>query len=202
MQEDEEMKIIIYVIILVFLQSCSSANSYGKQMEQIKDTGIDRFAPKYKRSSWKHWIDEDRNCLDTRHDILKKRSERDVIISKRGKKCYVKTGLWSDYYYPEKLTTAKEVDIDHLIPLKHAHDIGGWKWDQNLKKKFANDPENLVITNKRYNRIKGAKKINEWLPLNIEYACKYYKDWMKIKQKYNLPVSEEESNAVDIGRCN
>lgn len=123
---------------------------------------------------------KNKNCFNTRHEILKVRSEISVKFRKKGKTCYVYSGVWSDYYFPEKLTSPKDIDIDHIVPLKHAHDIGGYLWSPELKEKFANDPENLVITYKKYNRQKGAKKISEWLPLNITYACKYYKDWMKI----------------------
>ena len=31
------------------------------------------------------------------------------------------------------------MDIDHLVPLKDAHDPGGWTWDKNRKSASAND---------------------------------------------------------------
>lgn len=174
---------------LIFLISFSSCTTIQSKSER------------YSRSEWNHWIDEDGNCFNTRHEILKARSESPANINVKGKVCYVQSGLWSDYYFPEKLTSSRNIDIDHLVPLKHAYDAGGKLWSPELKEKFANDPDNLVITNKKYNRQKGAKKINEWLPLNIAYACKYYKDWMKIKVKYNLPISDEERSAVDVRKC-
>ena len=73
--------------------------------------------------------------------------------------------------------------------------------EKQLKEKFANDPENLVITNRKYNRQKGAKTIAQWLPINFSYACKYYKDWIKIKKKYDLPISKAELNALDPALC-
>lgn len=155
----------------------------------------------YKRKSWKHWTDEDKNCFNTRQEILKDQSIVPVEIKRRGKKCFVKSGEWNDYYYPEILTSPGQIDIDHIIPLKHAHDIGGSAWTKEQKEIFANDPENLVITNKTYNRRKGSKRIDQWLPLNLKYACQYYRDWMKIKNKYNLPVSKKEREALDITKC-
>jgi hypothetical protein len=145
---------------------------------------------KYVRKEWKHWIDLDKNCLNTREEILKARSKTPIISSKKG--CKIKGGTWDDYYYPEIITDIKQADVDHLVPLKHAYDSGGADWSKEKKEKFANDPENLVITNKKYNRSKGAKGIDKWLPINREYACRYIKHWMRIKNKYRLSLSESE----------
>ena len=116
-------------------------------------------------------------------------------MDKRG--CKVKIGKWKDYYYPEIHLLASKVDIDHLVPLKHAHDVGASGWSHAQKEKFANDPENLVITNLRYNRQKGAKGIDEWLPRHKDYACKYISDWVKIKKKYSLRLREEERYSIE-----
>jgi hypothetical protein len=156
----------------------------------------------YKRKDWPHWTKgKEGTCFNTRHWLLNKRSEVKVEVNRKGRNCTVKAGEWRDYYYDERLTALKNIDVDHLIPLKHAHDIGGWKWSRKEREVFANDPENLVITNKKYNRQKGAKTIADWLPINRAYACKYYRDWMKVKKKYALPVSESEKSSVDLTHC-
>lgn len=149
---------------------------------------------KYQRDSWNHWTDVDDNCLNTRAEILRKRSLVKVQMNKRG--CGVKTGKWNDYYYPEVHTIANKVDIDHVVPLKYAHDHGASNWTKAQKERFANDPDNLVITNRSYNRQKGAKGIDQWLPVHKDYACKYMREWMKIKKKYELKVGEKERNAI------
>lgn len=154
---------------------------------------------KYIRSEWHHWNDLDKNCRNTRQEILLKRSEIPVKFNKKG--CTVVSGKWKDYYFPEIHTSSKQVDIDHLIPLKHAHDMGGSLWSTSLKEKFANDPENLVITNKKYNRIKGAKRIDQWLPVHQDYACKYIADWIKIKKKYALSFTEIERKSIAQSSC-
>lgn len=161
------------------------------------------FAGDYNRKEWKHWIDTDKDCKNTRHEILESRSLSKVTYrkSKRGY-CSVLTGEWDDFFYPEKIYKAIKSDIDHIVPLKHAHDSGGEKWSKKLKKEFANDLENLVITNRSYNRQKGAKTIAEWLPSNREYACKYVKRWFYIKEKYKLTISDSEFKTKKILNCN
>jgi hypothetical protein len=150
----------------------------------------------YNRKEWKHWIDEDKNCLDTRSEILKSRSLSEVKLNPKG--CKIVSGEWDDFYYSEKLYLAKKIDIDHLIPLKNAHLSGGADWSSDLKKEFANDPENLVITNLKYNRQKSAKGIDRWLPVNKKYACKYIKKWIYVKNKYQLTILKDEKHTIDV----
>ena len=173
-----------HFLSLLIIFSCST--------NQVRKPHLER---KYVRSDWHHWSDPDGNCLDTRAEILKKRSLVAVKMDKRG--CRVKSGKWNDYYYPETLLEAKLVDIDHVVPLKHAHGVGAASWDSLEKEKFANDPENLVITNRSYNRQKGAKRIDQWLPRHRDYACKYVSDWVKIKKKYALRLNDSERSTVE-----
>lgn len=180
---------IIFTLIFLLFTSCSHRPQTKSPHESTPKT------TKYQRAGWNHWIDADGDCLNTRAEILKQRSLVAVTMNKKG--CVVKKGRWNDYYYPEVHTLASKVDIDHLIPLKHAHEVGGAGWSAWEKEKFANDPANLVITNRSYNRQKGAKGIDEWLPRHQAYACKYVRDWIKIKSKYSLRTSPAEINTIE-----
>lgn len=177
-----------FILVLLLTISCAH-----------KSPSVFKSTTKYDRSEWKHWTDKDKNCLNTRQEILRARSITEVKFNKKG--CTVISGKWHDYYYPQIHTDAKNVEIDHLVPLKHAHDHGGSGWSKERKEQFANDPENLVITFKPYNRKKGAKGIDEWLPVNKEYACKYIADWKYIKSKYNLGISPQEYNTIKTSKC-
>jgi hypothetical protein len=151
---------------------------------------------RYNRKHWHHWIDQDRDCQNTRQEILIERSEKPVTLNKKG--CTVQRGKWRDFYFDELLTDSRSIDVDHLVPLKHAHDIGGENWSREKKKQFANDPENLVLTNKIYNRKKGAKTIAEWLPVDPAYACRYTKQWVLVKKKYELDISSKELETINL----
>jgi hypothetical protein len=180
--------IMKYLLICFLLSSCATSP---------------KWTPKplsgYDRKQWKHWIDHDNNCLNTRQEILKARSMEPVKLNNRG--CKVVFGKWNDYYYPQVHHDAKNVEIDHLVPLKHAHESGGANWTSLRKEQFANDPENLVITFRPYNRTKGAKGIDQWLPINFDYACKYINDWLFIKSKYNLSISPKEQHTIATSNC-
>lgn len=155
---------------------------------------------KYNRKDWKHWSSSGHGCRNTRSQIMFERSKTPVTFTNK-KECTVKTGTWDDFYYNEVITTAKDADIDHVIPLKHANDIGGEAWSPEQKEKFANDPDNLIITNKSYNRQKGAKTIAEWLPVDRTYACRYVIKWFDLKRKYNLKISKEEVESRHLLKC-
>jgi hypothetical protein len=131
---------------------------------------------------------------------LKTHSKTPVIF-KDDKECTVLSGTWNDFYFDQTIFRANQTDIDHVIPLEHASNIGGESWSPEKKTQFANDPINLVITDKHYNRQKGAKTIAQWLPIQKEYACRYISRWLGVKHKYNLPLLGEEFQTIKISGC-
>ena len=156
---------------------------------------------KYRRSEFRHWIDTDKDCQNTRAEILISRSLIDVTF-KNKKKCSVVSGKWKDFYYPETLLLAKDADIDHVVSLKDAWESGASKWSSKKRTQFANDLDNLIITNKRYNRQKGAQTPLTWTPLNKNYSCKYMKRWVFIKKKYKLDIDPQIYENLKQAKCN
>lgn len=180
------MRIFIFLVITISIYSNSI---YSKERHT-----------RYSRKLFPHWIDDDRDCQNTRHELLIERSL--VAVTYRNKKkCSVDTGKWNDFYYPEVHTKAAEIDIDHVVPLKHAFDNGAADWNRSKKRQFANDPLNLVITQKKYNRQKGAKTPMEWTPVKKDYACKYYARWKQVKEKYSLPLSPTFKQYYQSMKC-
>ena len=161
-------------------------------------------APKaYKRAYFNHWLDSDGDCQDLRAELLIQHSQKKVTFKKgsKGSACLVKYGRWDDFYYNETLTDADNIDIDHVVPLKHAWDTGAREWSAKERERFANDTENLVITNRKYNRQKSAQTPLTWMPINRQYACKYMKKWMYVKKKYGLSISKDENKHYKLLIC-
>lgn len=188
------MKLFLSILALLVLATTASAKPDQR--------GPNHLSSGYDRKLFEHWIDADGDCQNTRTEILVKESAEPVTFRKSKKgNCSVLKGRWPDFYYDEVLTDAKLIDIDHVVPLKHAWESGAKAWSDETREKFANDPLNLVVTNRKYNRQKGAKTILEWMPINRAYACKYAERWMTIKKKYELKISSKEHEYYAQMKC-
>lgn len=151
----------------------------------------------YSRKSWPHWIDADKDCQNTRAEILIRDSIGDVKF-KRNRGCNVSWGRWFGPYTGETFTKASDVDIDHIVPLEHAHRTGGGTWSRERKRQFANDPENLLTVDDSTNQAKGSKGPARWKPPRKAYWCEYARRWRRIKGKYGLTISVPEERSIRV----
>ena len=148
----------------------------------------------YDRSQWKHWTDEDGDCQDARQEALISESLVEVTFGSE-RKCRVATGRWYGAFTGTYVEVPRDLDIDHLVPLKNAHDSGGWAWSSARKDKYANylgDPDHLIAVTKGANRSKGAKGPEEWRPPDEGYWCRYATDWTEVKMEWGLTVKRQE----------
>jgi len=141
----------------------------------------------YKRAEWRHWIDSDKDCQDTRAEALIIASKGPVKF-KTSKQCEVIEGNFYDPYTNAYYKLDNDLDIDHIVPLKDAHVSGGYNFSKETKKQFANDPINIIAVNLSQNRSKGDKHPLIWMPENKAYHCQYVTQWIDIKKKYNLHI--------------
>jgi hypothetical protein len=148
----------------------------------------------YNRKDYSHWSDDDDDCMNTRHEILALSSLTPPKLSPNG--CYVSSGFWIDPYSGKEIKRASEIDIDHIIPLKWAHQHGAANWTKPKKQQFANDPENLLPVYDRVNQQKGSKGLLDWMPPNKEYHCEYADHWARVINKYGLILSDGEQLVV------
>jgi hypothetical protein len=179
----------------------------GGRLPKSKTNAIDRatneaieqgnaFVSLYDRSDWPHWLDSDRDCQNTRHEILIQTSIKPVSF-KSDKECNVLSGEWYDPYSGDTYIVSNELDLDHIVPLKFAHGHGADKWSRERKALFANDIENLILVQASLNRQKGAKGIDEWLPPNHRYRCEYIKLFNNVMAKYDLAYIPSEQRIVN-----
>lgn len=159
--------------------------------------------PAYDRDDWHtRWYDLDGDCQDTRQEVLIAESTTEPIMDERG--CRVVSGTWKCLYTGKTFTDPGDLDIDHFIPLRNAHESGGWSWDPDKRKAFANDledPTTLIAVDKSANRSKGARGPDEWMPVNREYRCKYLKTWVDLKDKWGLTFTADETRYIAAQGC-
>lgn len=163
-------------------------DSIEERVDQISGSDI---CLAYNRKEYRHWIDADRDCEKTRVEVLKEESKTDAQMNG----CKVISGLWEDPYTGNSYTDPSVLDIDHLVPLKEAHESGAYQWDKEMKKQYANDLEyehSLLAVYRSVNRSKGAKDPAEWLPPNQNFHQEYAKRWINIKLRWNLSIDQKE----------
>jgi len=173
----------------------SATPSYTANIQSVPST-------RYNRKDWPHWIDEDNDCQNTRAEILIESSQVPVKF-KRNRGCTVSHGLWIGPYTGMTFTQASDLDIDHVVPLAHAHRTGGAKWSRKQKRRFANDPDNLLAVDDRTNQEKGDKGPVRWKPPMESYWCEYARRWQLVKGTYGLVVSDRERRSLEVmtSRC-
>jgi len=179
--------IIITITIAIFMTACSG-NRHGASGVTAVTAG------RYNRSEWKHWIDADHDCQDTRQEVLIRQSEIPVTF-KGMRQCSVAAGRWTCPYTGKAFTNPSQLDVDHVVGLKEAYDMGGANWDANRKKNFANDlrdPELLAVSASA-NRSKGDRGPDKWMPSWPQGRCPYLKARVRMQLKWGLSIPEQES---------
>lgn len=152
--------------------------------------------PAYNRGDYKHWTDGDRDCQNTRHELLIMRSDKPVTFT-NWKKCTVKTGQWYDPYTANTYTSASDLHIDHVVSLAYAHYRGAYAWSPAKKEAFANDPDNLLAVKDTVNVSKSAKGPAEWMPPNQAYRCDFLVHFMRVINKYDLKLKSNETRVIN-----
>ena len=158
--------------------------------------------PEYSRATWGRWRDADRDCQDTRQEVLIAESHEPVTF-KTAKNCTVLEGLWEDPYTGKVFINPKKLDVDHMVPLRHAHQSGGALWSKERKRQYSNDlrnPAHLIAVSASANRSKGAKPPSQWLPLNPHYRCQYLDNWAGVKLDWELSQTDVEVWALQYMR--
>jgi ferredoxin len=139
------------------------------------------------------------NGCDTRNDIL----DRDLVDKTFTaiKRCptAVATGTLHDPYTSDTVAFTRgnqvgaAVQIDHIVPLALAWDLGARDWPQDLRMRFANDPANLLAVDGKVNQDKGDAEPADWMPPNHAFWCQYSVQFAAVLRGYALPIDERSA---------
>ncbi|MFE3125536.1 DUF1524 domain-containing protein [Streptomyces hydrogenans] len=163
----------------------------------------------YERDAFGHaWLDKAdgvpfaRNGCDTRNDLLR-RDGRELRF-RDGSDCVVVAMTLDDPYTGTTIDWRKqkaaEVQIDHVVPLSYAWQMGASRWSDAKRKRLANDPLNLLPVQGRANSAKGDSGPASWLPPDRGIRCAYAVRFAQVAEKYELPVTAPDRTAM-LGQC-
>lgn len=145
------------------------------------------------------WARTETDCQNTRAKILIQTSKKQVTFTNE-QNCTVLEGEWNYSYTGNVYKKAKDLQIDHLVPLKHAYDVGAWGWDNQRRCLFANFLENqfhLQTVSGIENTKKGAQSPDKYVPPNESYVCSYLQEWLMVKTIWNLAITPPEAAGIE-----
>ena len=151
----------------------------------------------YSREQFRHWnkgLNPTDGC-DTRKEVLLAEALEAPEI---GPKCALTGGRWWSEYDQKWVTSAKDLDVDHMVPLAEAWDSGAADWTAARREAYANDqgaPNSLIAVSGSSNRSKSDKDPAAWLPVP-EDQCKYTVDWVADKLRWSLSADAAEHEAL------
>ena len=178
---------------------------YRSRVRQFRD-GEGSYVP-YKRSLYgSGWRDADRDCQNTRAEVLIRDDDDGNVTFATSRNCRVTRGTWLDPFTGDTYTIAGDLDIDHMVPLKNAHESGGWSWSSARKRDYANNMNNdfhLLSVDDSQNQSKGERGPDEYLPPDNTFHCEYVQIWLDIKFEWGLRIPDAEMTAIDgvLNQC-
>jgi hypothetical protein len=153
------------------------------------------------------WTDENNapgghNGCDTRNDILDRDLVDKTYVSIKRCPTAVATGTLHDPYtnavtaFMRGEKTGAAVQIEHIVPLAYAWDMGARNWTDELRVRFANDPANLLAVSGQVNQDKGDLEPALWMPPNTAFHCQYAMQFIAVLRGYRLPVDAPSATVL------
>ncbi len=146
------------------------------------------------------WINitKDKSCLNTREVVLKRSSDpKEIETTKNG--CRILRGEWLDPYTEQQFTNPRDIQIDHMVPLKNSYVSGAHLWSSEKRCAYANYLGNsihLLAVSGEENQEKLDHSPEQYMPPNKAYHCEYLKNWLQIKMIWQLALSDDEVSAI------
>ncbi|GAT10119.1 hypothetical protein AU184_21395 [Mycolicibacterium novocastrense] len=214
------------IVALAVIVAVQAVNSAGDRAQFIARADIPTVAPgvdvlagvpviplrirgyDYRRAAFgDSWTDDNsapggHNGCDTRNDILNRDLDDKTFVSIKRCPDAVATGTLHDPYtnavvaFTRGEKTGAAVQIDHIVPLALAWDLGARNWPDDLRVRFANDPANLLAVAGNANQDKGDQEPATWMPPNAAFHCQYAMQFIAVLRGYRLPIDAPSATVL------
>jgi hypothetical protein len=162
----------------------------------------------YRRAAYGEAWDDDidapggHNACDTRDDILNRDLVDKAFVATKRCPDAVASGTLHDPYTNATVAFVRgnqvgaSVQIDHIVPLALAWDLGARNWTDEMRLRFANDPANLLAVAGQANQDKSDGEPAVWMPPNHAFWCQYAIQFIAVLRGYSLPVDERSAGVL------
>jgi hypothetical protein len=153
------------------------------------------------------WTDDNdapggHNGCDTRDDILNRDLVDKTYVAIKRCPDAVATGTLHDPYTNATINFHRgagigaSVEIDHIVPLALAWDMGAYDWPTSERIRLANDPANLLAVSGKANEDKSDSQPALWMPPNKAFWCQYAMQYIAVARGYALPVDQPSADVL------
>ena len=157
--------------------------------------------PYDRKSDYGPWQTTKGTCLDVRGMVLEKHSQVPIKTKPSMDRCVVTSGKWNDPYTADVFDKPyPNIEIDHFVPLKNAHQMGASHWPAKKRCWYANFHKNdfhLLPVSARENERKGDATPHDYVPPRSEYQCEYVRNWLAVKLIWKLALVPPEVEAIE-----
>lgn len=207
LKRGKKRRLVALILVVAISQGSLLESAIAQRIlakEALEELEVKGRAPKtgYDRDRFgSPWSDVDRNGCDTRNDILARDLQSRTFEDSR-KECVIVNGVLVDPYSGERIefergrVTSLAVQIDHVVSLSNAWQTGAFRWSEEKRKRFANDPLNLLAVKGSLNAQKGDGDAATWLPPRRSYWCAFIARQIAVKKEYRLWVTRPEKRSM------
>ncbi|GAA4677495.1 HNH endonuclease family protein [Gordonia humi] len=142
------------------------------------------------------------NGCDTRNDILARDLEVTGRVPIASCPRAVSSGVLISPYTGRQIVfergrSSAAVQIDHVVALSYAWDLGAKDWSSTRRTRFANDPSNLLAVDGPSNMDKSDAEPAAWMPPLDGFACQYAVQVVTVLAAYGLPVDDPSRRVLE-----
>ncbi len=144
------------------------------------------------------WTVPDDGCLSHDEVVLIRRSTVTVGYADQID-CVPATGRWIDRYQDSRITRTIDAEVRSLVPTPEVHAAGGWRWSPATRLAYLTDtdhPATLQVVAAGSGHNPRQTSPSEWRPAAEATWCAYAVDWIGVKARWELSVTDDERLAL------